>query len=249
MLPDNRERALLELYLAYRGLVQAAAEWEAASLQGRLVLLAGDGQNGTRFAAAGRIGGAATLLVLGSESEAKAAVRDGASDFLVHGLDEALRILKNEIRRQAPVGVCLLASPALVVRECVERGVQPDLLGIPPGAEQNLLLQRGARELRVVSVLREQEHPVVWSLKAGPVRLLEMLDRLAAASLVKRDGERLRWLQFAPVVLSRSLQRTRFLPMQNEEVARLLLALRRESEEATENLRVGRGAEQIWPPE
>ncbi len=45
-------------------------------------------------------------------------------------LDEALRILKNEIRKRETVAVCVAAAPETVEREMLERGVLPDLL--PP---------------------------------------------------------------------------------------------------------------------
>jgi hypothetical protein len=50
------------------------------------------------------------------------------ADFLVTSLDEALRILKNEIRKREAVAVCVAAAPRPWRCEMLERGVLPDLL-------------------------------------------------------------------------------------------------------------------------
>jgi urocanate hydratase len=72
---------------------------------------------------AGNIAGAATLTVTSDVDAQKHAVRDGTVDFLVTSLDEALRILKNEIRKGATVAVRVGEPLEDVEREMVERGV------------------------------------------------------------------------------------------------------------------------------
>jgi urocanate hydratase len=54
-------------------------------------------------------------------------VRSGACDFVVNSVDEALRILKNEIRKRRPVSVALSMNEAAALHELLERGVQPEL--------------------------------------------------------------------------------------------------------------------------
>lgn len=112
---------------------------ENAPLHGSFALL----WSGEAQAAAARIAGACSLLALEDAVEARQAVRSGAADFLVTSLDEALRILRTELRRKAPVGVCLRAPVGSVLQSCVERGVQPDYLG----AAQPILEVRGARRI------------------------------------------------------------------------------------------------------
>ena len=56
---------------------------------------------------AGNIAGAASLAVTADAAAQKQSIRDGVADFLVNSLDEALRILKNEVRKREPVAVCV----------------------------------------------------------------------------------------------------------------------------------------------
>ena len=64
---------------------------------------------------------------------------------MVNNLDEALRILKNEVRKKQPVSVCLEGDLAATLHEAVERGLQPDLLALPGTTDAvETLIQRGA---------------------------------------------------------------------------------------------------------
>lgn len=159
---------LRSIYLCFQSL------WalEQAPLHGRFVLLRG----GEAQAAAARIAGAASLLMAGDPGEARLALRTGAVDFLVTSLEEALRILKNDLRRKSPVGVCLRAPEAEALRACVDRGVQPDYLGAPEAA----LEARGARR-------------IAWRLEP------EKREREA-----RDDAARDHWLRWAPATLGRA---------------------------------------------
>ena len=94
-----------------------------------------------------------------------------------------------------------------MMRELVERGVQPDLLDAP----EEELLRRGARAVAWENALAPGECAVAWS--AGSSRLLAEVDELAAHSLDRGEMERRRWLEQAPLVLGRTLARRRWLPM------------------------------------
>jgi urocanate hydratase len=76
---------------------------------------------------------------------------DGIIDFLVTSLDEALRILKNEIRKRETVAVCVAAAPEAVEREMLERGVLPDLLrpGSAAVPEYAAFLSQGAQQIQL----------------------------------------------------------------------------------------------------
>src|SRR3569833_2506110 len=52
----------------------------------------------------------------------------GYCDFMVNSLDEALRILKNAVRKKENVSVGLVGNCADVIPELAERGVVPDIL-------------------------------------------------------------------------------------------------------------------------
>lgn len=72
--------------------------------------------------------GAVALVVAEELAAGKAAMRAGTVNFLVKSLDEALRILKNEIRKKQPVAVAVVGALGPVVAEMEERGVQPDVV-------------------------------------------------------------------------------------------------------------------------
>ncbi len=225
-----------DAYLCYRSVLRAGG---AASLGGTLVLLAGSGSTGLERAAGARIAGAAALLVLEDEAEAKLAVREGACDFLVNGLDEALRILRNEVRKGAPVAVCLRAAPASVLPEIVARGVQPDLLDAP----EEELVRRGARTIAWQFALAYGECWVEW--RAGSARVLTEVDGPAADSLDSDGGERGRWLRQAPLVLGRAMARGRWLPMRAVECSRFVAAVAASPHGAS--VTVERAGVVVWP--
>src|SRR5947208_3583525 len=83
-------------------------------LGGRLLYAGELDDDGRALIAAANIAGAASLCATANQEAQKQAVRDGIADFLVTSLDEALRILKNEIRKHAPVAVCIGAAPAII---------------------------------------------------------------------------------------------------------------------------------------
>ena len=77
------------------------------TLGGKLLYIGELDPAGRALAVAGNIAGVASLCASADPAIQKQAVRDGVVDFLVTSLDEALRILKNEIRKREPVAVCV----------------------------------------------------------------------------------------------------------------------------------------------
>ncbi len=217
----EREREfdyLLSTCMAHRSILAAAGK---PSARGNLLLLCEEALNSLERATAGRIAGAATLFVCAQEQQAKASVRSGACDFLVTGLDEALRILKNEIRRRAAVGVCLHAEPSSVLRACVELGVQPDLLDSAEAA----LVERGSVPVDWAEALMDGESAVLVELAKGPIALMSQFDSIAAAALGGQDETRQQWMGHAPEVLGRAWQRFRLLPVRGHELPGLIAGI------------------------
>jgi hypothetical protein len=85
-------------------------------------------EEGRALVVAANIAGAATLVASADLATQKQAIREAIADFLVTSLDEALRILKNQLRKRETVSVCVAMAPAAMEREMDERGVEPDLL-------------------------------------------------------------------------------------------------------------------------
>ena len=72
--------------------------------------------------------GAAILCVEVDPERIKRRVKTGYCDVMVNSLDEALRILKNAVRKREAASVGLVANCADVIPELARRGVVPDLL-------------------------------------------------------------------------------------------------------------------------
>lgn len=94
--------------------------------QGRLVLVRGLGTPGRGISVAASIHGAACLALDARPEVCRAALRAGACDFVVNSVDEALRILKNEIRKRKPVSVAVAMPEEPALEELAGRGVAPE---------------------------------------------------------------------------------------------------------------------------
>src|SRR5437868_5752153 len=124
------------IYIGSQGIVQgtfetfavAAEKHFGGSLEGKLVVSGGMGGMGGAQPLAATMAGAA-LLGLGVDPERiKKRLKTGYCDFMVNSLDEALRILKNAIRKKENISVGLVGNCADVIPELAERGVVPDIL-------------------------------------------------------------------------------------------------------------------------
>lgn len=97
------------------------------SWAGQLVFACGQGVSATGLAAAVSIAGGTSLLLDPDTAAVKSVFRAGGVDFVVNTLDEALRVLKNEIRKHRPLSVALEGAAEPAIAEMRERGVLPDL--------------------------------------------------------------------------------------------------------------------------
>ncbi|MDR3722948.1 MAG: hypothetical protein P4K83_00480 [Terracidiphilus sp.] len=163
---------------------------------------------------AANIAGAASLSVSDSAPELRKATRDGVADFAVTSLDEALRILKNEIRKHLPVAVAIHGSPLDIANQMMLRGVQPDLL--TPGAIQPLcaragFLERGSQLVNPQpddpqpgpAHLRIWQLPLAWNARSSELDA-QLLELLPAGDHAAR-----RWLRLSPRYLPRAARRLR----------------------------------------
>jgi len=124
------------IYIGSQGIVQGTFETFAAAgekhfggnLEGRLIVSGGMGGMGGAQPLAATMNGAAFLGVEVDPERIKRRLKTGYCDFMVNSLDEALRILKNAVRKKEAVSVGLVGNCADVIPELAERGVLPDLL-------------------------------------------------------------------------------------------------------------------------
>src|ERR1700677_1725072 len=74
---------------------------------GKLILSCGLSDSGADLALAANIGGATCLSIDRSTEICRAAMRFGAVSCVFNTVDEALRVLKNEIRKHQPLSLAL----------------------------------------------------------------------------------------------------------------------------------------------
>src|SRR5215468_8767859 len=124
------------IYIGSQGIVQgtfqtfsaAADKHFGGSLEGKLVVSGGMGGMGGAQPLAATMAGAAFLGIDVDAERIKKRLKTGYCDFMVNTLDEALRILKNAVRKREAVSVGLVGNCADIIPELVERGVVPDIL-------------------------------------------------------------------------------------------------------------------------
>src|SRR5207248_1718448 len=124
------------IYIGSQGIVQGTFETFAAAgekhfggeLSGKLIVSGGMGGMGGAQPLAATMTGAAFLGIDVDPERIKKRLKTGYCDFMVNTLDEALRILKNAVRKKEAVSVGLIGNCADVISELAERGVVPDLL-------------------------------------------------------------------------------------------------------------------------
>lgn len=224
-LPD-----LSAIYARYEALSRLALDRFSASLAGRLLLCVPLDADGLAMAAASSIAGAASLGVESDAERARAALRAGLCDFVVGSLDEALRILKNELRRGLPVSVALAGEPPSALAAMIDRGLQPDLVSLAHDEPLRAFLGRGATAVPEPNTAHNPDSALLaWSLPADAARSMPQIARLAVQSLDPARADtafRQRWLERAPRQLGRALAATHCVRMAAAEEAAFLAAVR-----------------------
>jgi urocanate hydratase len=214
----------------------AVSQFGTGSLAGRLLLIDGLADEGDALLIAASIAGAASLVLETQPDAVRYCVRNGIVDFAVITLDEALRILKNEVRKQQPIAVLLEREEAGVLAEMVDRGAQPDMLrwAAPEPALKtyiDILRERGARPLPpAVEADPDPARPdstseVFWRAGEGGSSALRQLDLLAGEVLPQDDRERQNWVARAPRYMSRALRLERRVAMTEQESAAFMAAV------------------------
>ena len=124
------------IYIGSQGIVQGTFETFSAAgekhfggdLAGKLIVSGGMGGMGGAQPLAATMTGAAFLGIDVDPERIKKRLKTGYCDFMVTTLDEALRILKNAVRKKENVSVGLVGNCAEVIPELAARGVVPNIL-------------------------------------------------------------------------------------------------------------------------
>ena len=215
---EDQLEQIYRLYLGLLGGVDAET-----GLGGRLLYAGEPDGRGCHLLRAANIAGAASLAASASAGALRQPMREGVIDFVVNSLDEALRILKNEIRKHEPVAVGVPLHPEMFAKEMIQRGVLPDLLAphLPDMPELDSFAAQGARRVEEASLPVGLKFlmltiPSAWSHRTGAI------DALMLECLPPEDSANRRWLRFAPRYLGAAARRLRSLAC-DEHTAALIM--------------------------
>jgi Urocanase Rossmann-like domain len=201
------ESEMKAVYCLYAGL---AREMDAETGLGGKLLYAGEPDAaGCRLLRAGNIAGAASLTSSAEAAALRGAMHQGAIDFVVTSLDEALRILKNQIRKKQPVAVGVSLRTEVVMREMVERGVQPDL--VTPDARAVAEFAAGGARIVELLALDESKRLQFIDLPKDWKQPASVFDALLLEGLADDDHLNRRWVRLAPRYLPAASRRVRLV--------------------------------------
>jgi urocanate hydratase len=214
---DDSQQTILRTFTLLHALRQ---DWG-----GGLIIACGLKAEGEALALASNIAGAVCLNIEDDSAALKEATRSGSCDFIVNTLDEALRALKNEIRKHLPLSVGLQGDPTFVLQELLERGVSPQLFFDLTHAPDHLeVMQRfkasaalivnfdtnpsagGDGILNADDLIKTFIDPRQWHLCSfifDTTAALRAFDAQALPLIPEDDSLRRRWLMAAPRILQR----------------------------------------------
>src|SRR5258708_277337 len=195
------------IYIGTQGILQgtyetfaaAAKEHFGGNLAGKLVASGGMGGMGGAQPLAAAMNGAAFLGIDADPERIKRRVKSGYCDVMVTSLDEALRILKNAVRKGEASSVGLVGNCADVIPELARRGVVPDVLTDQTSAHDpidgyvpNGMTLEAALELRK----KNPEEYKKRSLTAMALHVQGMLDLQKLGSVTFDYGNNIRTFAF-----------------------------------------------------
>jgi urocanate hydratase len=113
----------------YQSFIGAAHQFfGGGDLRGRLILTAGCGGMGGAQPLAGKLAGAAILVVEPSRAKIERRIASGYCDRVTDSLDEALAWLGEAKASRTPLSVGLVGNAAVVHPELIARGIIPDIV-------------------------------------------------------------------------------------------------------------------------
>lgn len=218
------EHEIRDAYLFYTALMPGVHADTA--LGGKLLYIGELDSPAVPLMRAANIAGAASLAASHDAALLRRAMREGAVDFVVNSLDEALRILKNEIRKKQPVAVGVSLAPCLMEAEMAERGVLPDLLSpaLPATPALQVFVSQGACRIHP-QPLPPGAQFFVFPLPPDWSRPASAFDELILECLSPGDHVNRRWMRLSPRYLGVAARRVRTLACDSETAQRIRTAL------------------------
>lgn len=232
--PENLQHLALQSFTAISALKPA---WG-----GSVVLSLGLDPQGTALSVASNVAGAVSLAIDNDPVRISEVVRNGAVDFVVNTLDEAIRAMKNEVRKQSPLSVALNMNPDSALQEIIGRGLAPSLFACFAGIgalqmrvqASNHFASLGTTLLDFGSTANLPVHPAIssaslinslidskgWSLACFSFQssgALRTFDAEVLKLLPGGDHMRRAWMQSVPRILQRQRPPCRYLWLTADE--------------------------------
>ncbi|HEY6414546.1 MAG TPA: hypothetical protein VIX42_12725 [Edaphobacter sp.] len=239
----NSDSTQLQILRTYTILNQLRPDWG-----GGLILSLGLDSQGAALSIAANIVGAVSLAIDNNPIHIREIFRTGACDFVVNTLDEAIRAMKNEARKHAPLSVALNADPFLALAEIIKRGLGPQLFSTflhTLTSEQTHILSQTVNQFQsqgaslidftdqpdpdpftssntLLAALITERHWTLQTHSFETTAALRVFDTQALSLLSPEDTLRRRWLEAAPRILQRERPPRRALWLTDQESAILL---------------------------
>jgi urocanate hydratase len=189
-------------YIGSQGILQGTYETFMAiarthfggTLAGRLLLTAGCGGMSGAQPLAGKLAGAATLVVEVDQARIDRRIASGYCDVSTDNLDEAIRLWLAARDERRPLALALRANAAAVLPAIAERGIVPDIVTdqtFPDPLKGYVPVELSVEEARS---MRTSEPERLMALARGSiaVHVRAMLGYLARGSIVFEYGNGLR---------------------------------------------------------
>jgi len=221
-IPAAIMESILSVHAAYIAIMQDAASSIDPNLGGTLIYIGELDAAGRACATAANISGAATLAASSNSAILRQSQREGVIDFLVNSLDEALRILKNEIRKHQPVSVAISKSPEAIAEEMLKRGVLPDLVSAQSAFEPMAakFLAQGAKRIST-STRNTEQRLHIWAAPPEYAQSLAAFEALLAGEVSDSDHLNRRWLRLSPRYLAPAARRLRSIACGESQAEKL----------------------------
>ena len=221
---------LAAIHCLYSALLARCPQWRDSPLGGMLLYAGELSPSSSRLLRAANIAGTASLTASADPELLRQANREGTVDFLVTTLDEALRILKNEIRKHQPVSVAVSRESSAVLADILDRGVLPDLL--PPASPSQPGSQAEPAQFAQFiahGALRLQPTPLpagitfkVVQVPAAFAQEAAKFDALLLGALPVDDHANRHWIRLSPRYLSPQFRRLRSVACDEQAAHRIL---------------------------
>ena len=181
------------IYIGTQGILQGTYETLAAAarkhfggtLRGRLVLTAGLGGMGGAQPLAVTMNEGVAIVVEVDPARIRRRLVTGYVDTMAEGLEEALRLADEAMKKGVPLSIALLGNAADVIPEFLKRGIVPDVLTDQTSAhdELNGYVPNGMAHEEALRLRREDPRDYIrrsYQAMAAHVRAMLELKKLGA---------------------------------------------------------------------